>query len=100
MYVDPKPEGSFGPGLRNVRLFPDDGALLILDAMDEQIACIEPDRDDVGQKLLAVLPCDSPSGLGEAAMFRPDVSLERCASPITGLCEHRRRANTRVNPCP
>lgn len=56
-YTQPKPKGSFGPGLRNLRLLPDDGALLILDVVDGEIACVELlDRPDVREKLEAVIP--------------------------------------------
>jgi len=44
-----KPEDGFGPGNRNVRLFPEDGALLVL--VDGKIACVELlDREDVRKK--------------------------------------------------
>ena len=44
-------------GLRNVRLIPEDGALLVLDVVDERVACVELlDRHDVREKLLAVVP--------------------------------------------
>jgi hypothetical protein len=53
----PKPEGAYGPGHRNVRLFPDDGAMLILDVANGEIASVELlDRPDVREKLNAVLP--------------------------------------------
>jgi hypothetical protein len=56
-YTQPKPNGAFGPGHRNVRLLPDDGALLILDVVGGQIACVELlDRPEVREKLDAVLP--------------------------------------------
>ncbi len=55
-YTQPKPQGSFGPGHRNVALTPDDG-MLILDVVGEAIACVEVlDRDEVRQKLQAALP--------------------------------------------
>jgi len=57
-YTKPKPEGGFGPGHRNVRLMPGDG-MLILDVLAGEIACIEVlDRNDVREKLDAVLPCE------------------------------------------
>lgn len=56
-YSLPKPHGSFGLGHRNVRLFPEDGALLILDVVDGEISCVEVlDRPDIRKKLLAALP--------------------------------------------
>jgi hypothetical protein len=56
LYTQPKPEGSFGPGHRNVRLMPDAG-MLILDVVAGRIACVEVlDREDVRQKLQAALP--------------------------------------------
>ena len=55
-YTKPRPQGAFGPGLRNVRLIPDDGALLILDIVDGEIACVEVlDRPEVRRKLDEVL---------------------------------------------
>jgi hypothetical protein len=54
-YTQPKPVGSFGPGHRNVRLFPDEGTLLILDVVAEEIACVEVlDRPDIREKLVGV----------------------------------------------
>jgi hypothetical protein len=56
-YTMPKPQGSFGPRHRNVRLFPAEGAFLILDVVAGQIAFVEVlDRHDVREKLDAVLP--------------------------------------------
>jgi hypothetical protein len=47
--------GSFGPGLRNVRLA--DGALLVVDVVNEEIVCVELlDRPEAREKLLAVIP--------------------------------------------
>jgi hypothetical protein len=55
-YTQPKPNGSFGPGHRNVALTPDEG-MLILDVVAGEIACVEVlDRADVRQKLLSALP--------------------------------------------
>jgi hypothetical protein len=55
-YTQPKPEGAYGPGHRNVVLAPDDGTI-ILDVVEERIACVEVlDRNDVREKLLEVLP--------------------------------------------
>ena len=56
-YTQPKPEGGYGPGHRNVRLLLSEGTLLILDVVNGQIMCIEVlDRQDVRRKLDAVLP--------------------------------------------
>jgi hypothetical protein len=56
-YTKPKPKGGFGPGHRNVRLFPEDGALLILDVVAGNLVAVELlDRPDVREKLDAVLP--------------------------------------------
>lgn len=41
IYTRPKPKGSFGQGLRNVRLSPDDSAFLVLNVVDGDIECIE-----------------------------------------------------------
>ena len=55
-YTQPKPNGSFGPGHRNVVLAPDDG-MVILDVVSDQIACVEVlDREDVRRKLDEILP--------------------------------------------
>ena len=55
-YTQVKPEGSFGPGHRNVRLLPEEGTL-ILDVVAGEIACVEVlDRKDVRQKLDKALP--------------------------------------------
>jgi hypothetical protein len=55
-YTQPKPEGSFGPGHRNVALTPDEG-MLILDVVGEEIACVEVlDRPSIRDKLDAVFP--------------------------------------------
>jgi hypothetical protein len=55
-YPQPKPEGAYGPGHRNVALTPEDG-MVILDVVVEKIACVEVlNRDDVRQKLLELLP--------------------------------------------
>lgn len=56
-YTQPKPEGGYGPGHRNVRLMPNEGTLLILDVVDGQIMCVEVlDREEVREKLDAVIP--------------------------------------------
>jgi hypothetical protein len=50
-YTQPKPDGAYGPGHRNVALTPEEG-MLILDVVDGKIACVEAlDRKDVRQKL-------------------------------------------------
>ena len=55
-YTQPKPEGAYGPGHRNVALTPNEGTL-ILDVVDMEIACVEVlDRDDVREKLVEVFP--------------------------------------------
>jgi hypothetical protein len=54
-YTQPKPNGSYGPGHRNVVLAPDDGTV-ILDVVDDQICCVEVlDRPEIREKLLAAL---------------------------------------------
>lgn len=56
-YSRPKPQGGFGPGHRNVRLFPDDGALLILDVVAGNIVAVETlDRPEIREELLRLLP--------------------------------------------
>jgi len=55
-YTQPKPNGSFGPGHRNLRLMPEDG-MLILDVVAGEIACVEVlDRNDIRKKLDAFMP--------------------------------------------
>lgn len=55
-YVQPKPDGAYGPGHRNVALEPKTG-MLILDVVDEKIAGVEVlYRDDVQRKLQDALP--------------------------------------------
>lgn len=55
-YTRPKPEGSFGPGHRNVVLAPDE-AMVILDVAGEEIACVEVlDRHEIREELLRLLP--------------------------------------------
>ena len=55
-YTQPKPNGAYGPGHRNVALTPDEG-MLILDVVAGEIMCVEVlDREDVRQKLDEVLP--------------------------------------------
>ena len=56
VYTQPKPNGGFGPGHRNVRLMPSEG-MLILDVVAGEIACVEVlDREDVHRQLDEVLP--------------------------------------------
>lgn len=53
-YTQPKPQGAYGPGHRNVALAPDEGTI-ILDVVAGEIACVEVlDRPDVREKLTAV----------------------------------------------
>jgi len=55
-YTQPKPEGGFGHGHRNVRLMPEEG-MLILDVVAGEIACVEVlDRKEVRETLHVVLP--------------------------------------------
>jgi hypothetical protein len=55
-HTQPKPKAGFGPGHLNVRLMPEEG-MLILDVVGGEIACVEVlDRDDIREKLDAVLP--------------------------------------------
>ncbi len=55
-YTQPKPEGGFGTGHRNVALSPEEG-MLILDVVAGEIACVEVlDRKDVQQRLRELLP--------------------------------------------
>jgi hypothetical protein len=53
-YTQPKPDGAYGPGHRNVRLLPEDG-MVILDVVAGEIACVEVlDRPDIREKLVGV----------------------------------------------
>lgn len=55
-YVQPKPKGAYGPGHRNVSLEPQQG-MLILDIVDDKIACVEVlYRDEIRRKLLVDFP--------------------------------------------
>lgn len=55
-YTQPKPDGAYGPGHRNVVLDPAQG-MLILDVVSDVIAQVEVlYRDDVRRKLLNLLP--------------------------------------------
>jgi hypothetical protein len=55
-YVQPKPEGAYGPGHRNVTLEPETG-MLILDVVNERIAAVEVlYRDEIRETVHALLP--------------------------------------------
>jgi len=55
-YTQPRSEGAYGPGHRNVALTPDEG-MLILDVVNGEIMCVEVlNREDVQKKLKEVLP--------------------------------------------
>lgn len=55
-YAQPKPEGRYGSNHRNVSLTPEEG-MLVLDVVGQEIACVEVlYRDEIREKLLAVLP--------------------------------------------
>jgi len=55
-YTQPKPNGAYGAGHRNVLLEPAKG-MLILDVVDNVIAKVEIlDRNDIRPTLLAALP--------------------------------------------
>jgi hypothetical protein len=55
-YVQPKPEGAYGPDHRNVVLDPPRG-MLVLDVVGNKIACIEVlYRDDIREKLHSTFP--------------------------------------------
>jgi hypothetical protein len=55
-YVQPKPEAAYGPGHRNVMLEPETG-MLILDVVNERIAAVEVlHRDEIREKVHALLP--------------------------------------------
>src|ERR1700693_5524872 len=55
-YTQPKPDGAYGPGHRNVLLEPAKG-MLIIDVVDDVIAQVEIlHRNDIRQTLLAALP--------------------------------------------
>ena len=55
-YTQPKPNGAYGPGHRNVALAPEEG-MLILDVVGQEIACVEVlYRNEIRQKLQAALP--------------------------------------------
>jgi hypothetical protein len=55
-YTVPRPNGSWGPGHRNVSLECERG-MLILDVVDDKLTCVEVlHRDEIRQKLHKVLP--------------------------------------------
>jgi hypothetical protein len=55
-YAQPKPEGAYGPGPRNVVLAPEEG-MLILDIIAGEIVCVEVlDRPEIREKLAQVFP--------------------------------------------
>jgi hypothetical protein len=55
-YTEPRPQGSYGKGHRNVELEPADG-MLILDMVKEKIVCVEVlYRDEIRKTLHAALP--------------------------------------------
>lgn len=55
-YTQPKPECRYGPSHRNVVLTLDEG-MLVLDVVDEEIACVEVlERPDMRKKLLSAVP--------------------------------------------
>jgi hypothetical protein len=55
-YTQPRPQGGFGPSHRNVALTIE-GGMLIVDVVEETIACVEVlYRDALRQKLQAALP--------------------------------------------
>jgi hypothetical protein len=55
-YAQPKPSGAYGPGHRNVSLEPEQG-MLILDVVDDKIACVEVlYRDEIRRQLLVEFP--------------------------------------------
>jgi hypothetical protein len=55
-YTQPKPNGTYGPGARNVPLQPVEG-MLIIDVVNNVIAAVEVlYRDDVRKKLLEMFP--------------------------------------------
>jgi hypothetical protein len=55
-YTEPRPQGPYGSGHRNIELSPDVG-MLILDIVDERIAAIEVLYNDAfRERLLAACP--------------------------------------------
>jgi hypothetical protein len=56
IYTEPKPQGSYGPSYRNMDFSPENG-MIILDLVDDRIACIEIlYRSEIRDKLLSSLP--------------------------------------------
>ena len=56
MYTEPKPKSAYGPSHRNIDLDADVG-WVILDVVEERIACVEVlYRDDIREKLIALFP--------------------------------------------
>lgn len=56
IYNVPKPEGAWGPTLRNVVLDVLEG-MTVLDVLDEKIVCIEIlDRDEITSQVLSLFP--------------------------------------------
>lgn len=55
-YVQPRPEGSYGPSHRNIGLSPEEG-MLILDVVDSRIVYVEVlCRDEVRRAVEAAVP--------------------------------------------
>lgn len=55
-YVQPKPAGSYGPGLRTIPLEPTTG-MLIIDVVNDTVFSVEVlYRDEIRQKLLEMFP--------------------------------------------
>jgi hypothetical protein len=55
-YTQPKPQGAYGTGHRNIDLESENG-MIILDVVNETIACVEVlYRDEVRNALLSLLP--------------------------------------------
>ncbi len=55
-FVEPKPDGAYGAGHRNINLTPQQG-MIVLDVVDEKIACVEVQyRDEIRQKLQTLFP--------------------------------------------
>lgn len=99
-YTQPKPKGAYGPGHRNVVLAPDDGTI-ILDVVEDQICCVEVlDREDVCQKLLAVVPCDSHlSSIEEEHMWKLVATLTLIFSLNTWAQQPLPKAPSSPEPC-
>jgi hypothetical protein len=55
-YTQAKPDGSYGPGHRNIALMPKKGQI-ILDVVFDSIVCVEVlDRDEIRHDLRAICP--------------------------------------------